>query len=749
MKKQQLAYSQLKRLCLLTLIVGSSLLSYAQNCVTDFDAYKSGLNVVFDNKSSNNGGFAYYVWTFGDGSPAYYQLPHDNTATHKYANPGTYQVCVTDSFCIDSTKTKCKNVTVTSVPAISADFTHTQIGDGLYQFSGIPSQTSKALFIHWDFGDGNSSELPVDTQKYKVSGSYNVCFSLVDSNFNFDYQCKQIDVTVVNYCTAKFSYHVVNNQIVFTNNSFTSDTIPSYRWRFGDGNFSIAQSPTYQYTAPGTYSVTLSLTGNCKDSFTMDVTQPDTVDCNARFSTTITNQRVLFTVTEKTSNPFGYYSFDFGDGNHGSTNGEAIENIYNGIGSYYVCLTNYNPLCGGIPVMHCDSVRITSVVPICKADFNIYPNGLEVFLNNTSMVYGTQLPYQIAIDWGNGKKMLPSNDSFFYSNIYDSAGIFPVTLTLISSAGCRDSITKVVGVGPKYKLSGQIMAGGSWASFAGINIYAFEPSTGMLTHYAYTSATDSGRYEIELPQGYYLVQADFLFSQTNGFYLPTYYKNKLNWDVADVITLTSNRSGIDIDLIEFVTPNSGGGNIKGNVVFGAGNSNQNGPVLPGTPADKMLLYLLSEEGNPVLYTHTRVDGTFEFNQLPMGKYKVWAEMAGKVTTPALVTLGANNTDASGIVIVVGKNTITTSIVERVQESTFEASVYPNPVNDVLYIDTDKNDIANVTLYSITGQEVKQVNIEESNNGLRLDMSALNTGLYVLKMQTKDGKTAIHKVQKRD
>lgn len=735
---------------LFTIMIGISLFASGQrNCITEFEAYKSGLNVHFMNISKNSTGLGYYVWSFGDSTPPYYQLPHEDP-THVYTNPGTYKVCLVDSFCTDSTRKVCKNITVTSTPKISADFTHTQIGDGLYVFAGVASETAKAKILKWSYDDFEASANPIDTHRFKFSGQYHVCLTLVDSDNNYDYQCKTIDVTVINYCKADFNYYVENNQIVFGNQTLTSDTVPTFLWRFGDGSTSTLPSPRHQYTATGSYRVTLLLTGNCKDSIEYPVMNPDTITCNAKFTYTATNQRVLFNIQDKSEITLpSYYSFDFGDGAIGSSNGEAIEHIYDEKGSYWVCLTNYNPMCGGSPVLRCDSVKITNLVPICKADFYAFSSGYDASLSTMVKVYGTSAPYSVSIDWGNGQKSPLGVDSFYYKHLYDSAGIMPITLTLVSSAGCRDSITKVIGVGPTYKLSGQIKANGIWASYAGVNIYAYEPSTGLLTYYAYTGTNDSGRYEVELQQGYYLVQADFLFNSTFGYFLPTYYKNKLNWDVADVITLTGNRTGVDIDLIPFGMPGAGGAKIGGNVVFGYGNSDQNGPIPQGSPVNKMLIYLLDKDGKPVLFTHTETNGSFSFDNLPLGTYTVWAEMAGRQTEPTTVKVIAGNETVSDIKIVIGKNKITTSVKNPAVKMANSMLIYPNPFNDNLYLETNNQPIKAISMQNVLGEEISLAESSTTGSGVMIHTEELKPGLYIIRIETNSGEVSIQKVWKKD
>jgi len=74
----------------------------------------------------------------------------------------------------------------------------------------------------------------------------------------------------------------------------------------------------------------------------------------------------------------------------------------------------------------------------------------------------------------------------------------------------------------------------------------------------------------------------------------------------------------------------------------------------GKPADKMLVYLIDDKGKAVSYTHTDTDGKFDFGKVPVGNYKVWGEMAGKQTIPALANINNIVNKVSGINIIIGK-----------------------------------------------------------------------------------------------
>jgi len=63
------------------------------------------------------------------------------------------------------------------------------------------------------------------------------------------------------------------------------------------------------------------------------------------------------------------------------------------------------------------------------------------------------------------------------------------------------------------------------------------------------------------------------------------------------------------------------------------------------------------------------------------------------------------------------------------------SIYPNPVNDMIYIEKISNiDIQNIQLYDMQGSLVKESRMVDD----QLDMSHISSGMYFLKISTNDG-----------
>ncbi|MET3538484.1 fibronectin type III domain-containing protein [Chryseobacterium limigenitum] len=71
------------------------------------------------------------------------------------------------------------------------------------------------------------------------------------------------------------------------------------------------------------------------------------------------------------------------------------------------------------------------------------------------------------------------------------------------------------------------------------------------------------------------------------------------------------------------------------------------------------------------------------------------------------------------------------------------SVYPNPFRDVVYI-SDMKDVKSVTVNDVSGRIVKLID----NPGKELNLSTLNSGLYLLSITFRDGSKSITKVIKQ-
>ncbi|MCO7225580.1 PKD domain-containing protein [Pleionea sp. CnH1-48] len=140
--------------------------------------------------------------------------------------------------------------------------------------------------------------------------------------------------------TADFSFSASELSVQFTNSSSDDGNIVSYNWQFGDGSSSTQESPSHQYNAAGTYTVTLTVTdddgqtGNASKNVTV---VEDSAAPSASFTYVKNNLTVDFSDTSSDSDgSIASWSWSFGDG---STSNQANpSHTFNAAGSYDVTL---------------------------------------------------------------------------------------------------------------------------------------------------------------------------------------------------------------------------------------------------------------------------------------------------------------------------------------------------------------------------------------------------------------------------
>ena len=83
--------------------------------------------------------------------------------------------------------------------------------------------------------------------------------------------------------------------------------------------------------------------------------------------------------------------------------------------------------------------------------------------------------------------------------------------------------------------------------------------------------------------------------------------------------------------------------------------------------------------------------------------------------------------------------------ESIAELTSSINVYPNPVNDVLFIETEV-EINEVVVYDVYGRQ--QVNMTTGQQEvMTVEVSNLNAGVYFVKVVTNEGEVVKRFVKK--
>ncbi len=231
------------------------------------------LNVSFTNQSQ--GQIDSYSWNFGDGGTSTEQNP-----SHSYTAAGTYTVTLTVTG-PGGTSTAETSITATEpvAPPTAAFTQDVNSGTAPLTVQFTNQSTGEGLNYSWDFGDGSASSAensPVHI--FTNPGTYTVNLTVSNSSGQSS-SASQITVEAVPIAqpVASFTANPTAGTAPLTvafDAAASSGDITSYAWNFGDSlGTSTEPNPSYTFTTPGTFTVSLVVSGPGGDSvpFTTDI----------------------------------------------------------------------------------------------------------------------------------------------------------------------------------------------------------------------------------------------------------------------------------------------------------------------------------------------------------------------------------------------------------------------------------------------------------------------------------------------
>jgi PGF-pre-PGF domain-containing protein len=279
-------------------------------------------------------------WTFGDGSISTEQHP-----VHNFTTAGTYTIALTatnDGGSTTMTRYKYINV-FSSAPEVSFNGTPT-FGTEPLSVTFMDSSTNSPTSWNWTFGDGSVSTEQHPVHNFTTSGTYTVSLTATNAGgSNMMTRSRYItafSATPEAYFTATPYFGMVPLTVTFTDSSTRNPT--SWNWSFGDGGSSTLKDPVHTYTAPGTYTVSLTV-ANTAGTNTMTrtvnvLTSPPVNITVANFTSGQPSYTNLTLVTNSsTSTNATSWNWTFGDG--GTSDLENPNHSYAAPGTYTVTLT--------------------------------------------------------------------------------------------------------------------------------------------------------------------------------------------------------------------------------------------------------------------------------------------------------------------------------------------------------------------------------------------------------------------------
>jgi len=237
----------------------------------DYENTCEGVATQFNDQSTATSGIniVTLLWNFGDPSTGVNNTSSLQNPVHIFSAPGTYQVtliALNATGCSDTIQAE-----VIIIPKPGVDFYTDLItcSENPLEFYTDTTATNIASVqsYNWNFGDGTStSNLQNPVHNYVNPGNYNVVLTIIDMSGCSNFISHPL--TIGESPVTSFSYANACEDIITQFNDLTyvpgNGNVVGWFWDFGVNNLqsdtSTIQNPSFMYTIPGIYTVTLTTT---------------------------------------------------------------------------------------------------------------------------------------------------------------------------------------------------------------------------------------------------------------------------------------------------------------------------------------------------------------------------------------------------------------------------------------------------------------------------------------------------------
>ncbi len=390
----------------------------------------SPLVVHFTNTST---GATSYFWDLGNGITT--ALTNPSTS---YITPGTYTVRLT-AYGTGGPVTRTMTITVYPSPTVSFIADDTSVCPGTpitFTSTSIPG-VSGAMTYMWNFGDGSFSTAPTPAHAYSTPGYFTVTLSVTNSMGCVSTLTIPMFVHIFTPPVPNFYASVRRICGGSGSTSFTNMTTGTpgftYSWNFGDGGTSTLANPTHFYSAPGAYTVTLTVVdGNGCTNTLVSTAYIVVGTITAAFTNPATACKFSSVVFTNTSSTHISSSWDFGDGGTDTTNTGV--HSYSSPGTYTVRLIVFDGFCY-------DTITHTiTIVPGPGGSFTYTP--LHACPPPVSISFTGTAPAGTTVTWlfgdgGTGTGLSPTHT-------YTRRGIDTIKMIVRDPVtGCSDTIKRI------------------------------------------------------------------------------------------------------------------------------------------------------------------------------------------------------------------------------------------------------------------------------------------------------------------
>jgi parallel beta-helix repeat protein len=400
-----------------------------------------GSEIYFDNQSTVSSGQLTYSWNFGDGSP-------ENDAispVHVFPSFGSYTIRMrTITAPYGFTRDTNFVININEVPELGFKVVNACEGKPV-KFNNTSYIGSGTILYTWDMGDGRGTSTATNpSYLYPSDGAYKVVLKAESngcvrtmSRVAYAFSVPQSDFQVLpsSFCQ--------NEEVRFKNTSTINYGSLGSSWTF-DGqksNLATADNPDFMFGSEGNKIVKLKSISEfgCVDSIEKTVTiKPAPIaDFKADFMCT-SKPSNLSNLTQVPSGLNAFYTWNFGDGNGGSSQVNPTVSWRNSGSKTIKMKVVLSNACSN------EIVKVMNVGEQPKTIFTVDDKCVNepiVFANKTEFKQG-QIQYEW--DFGDGFTSNKVNPIHQYNTV--SSKTYSVRLVANVLGGCSDTLIKTVTV---------------------------------------------------------------------------------------------------------------------------------------------------------------------------------------------------------------------------------------------------------------------------------------------------------------
>ncbi len=398
-----------------------------------------------------------WTWNFGDGSAAVVATTNA-TQQHTYNVAGSYTATLqveNASGCKSILYSK--TISVTATPIADFSFGNACLPSGAMQFtdaSTIADGTQNSFTYNWTFSDGGTSFVKNPVHNYTATGPFTTTLVVTSAAGCSDDTLKTIS-TIYAAPVAAFGSPAeicFGSPVNFTDSSKAANsTVTQWQWNFGDGTaVATQQNPSHNYTTPGTYTVSLTVTStigcvSAVTSKTVVVNPLPTADFTPSAPSCVTKTVTFTDGSLANTGALNKWTWDFGDGSPAS-NMPSPTHTYATAGTYTVTLQVETDK-GCVSSVKSKPVVISPLpVPGFILPGNCVNDPISQFIDTSSISDGSQAQFSYAWNFGDANANIANPNTSTTKNgshKYTATGNYNVTLTVTSNNGCSTSLTQV------------------------------------------------------------------------------------------------------------------------------------------------------------------------------------------------------------------------------------------------------------------------------------------------------------------